>query len=128
MFNQTVSPAFTTRNPAARCVSFLLCLTVCLVSCDRFAPEAEKESITVNGVVEFVPLEGGFYGIVSESGAKYDPVGLPEEYKKPGLKVKVTLRPTKKRVSTHMWGKLVRVLRIKKLTSRPIGRHRNFPA
>lgn len=66
------------------------------------------------GTVTYIPVEGGFWGIVTDTGKKYDPVNLSEEYQKEGLQVKFRAEELKDRVSFHMWGTLVRILEISK--------------
>ena len=39
------------------------------------------------GTVRYIPLEGGFYGIIADDGKKYLPLNLPEKYKHDGLRV-----------------------------------------
>jgi len=72
-----------------------------------------KEMIT--GTVRYLDFEGGFYGLVGDDGEKYDPVNLPKEYKKDGLRVKFQVTEKKGMVGFHMWGKIVEVVKIEKL-------------
>lgn len=65
--------------------------------------------ITFSGRVTRVPLEGGFYGIVSDKGEKYDPLDLKEGFRKDGLRVEVTARPRPDMASFHMWGEMVEI-------------------
>ena len=68
-----------------------------------------------NGTVQYNELEGGFYGIVGDNGKKYDPVNLPPEYAKDGLRVKFQVKEMEGMAGTHMWGEIVEVLKIEKL-------------
>ncbi|MCS7242333.1 MAG: hypothetical protein NZ706_06645, partial [Candidatus Caldatribacterium sp.] len=43
--------------------------------------------IQVTGTVVYVPLEGGFFGILGDNGVQYEPVNLPEEFRVDGLRV-----------------------------------------
>jgi len=70
----------------------------------------------VTGTVRHIDLEGGFYGIVTDEGAKLDPVNLPEEYRKDGVRIEARVVEIRGRVSTHMWGKLVRIIEFKRLS------------
>lgn len=67
------------------------------------------------GTVVFVPLEGGFYGILGDDGGHYDPLNLPESLCKDGLKVQVKASVLKHGASFHMWGKRIKILEIKSL-------------
>jgi hypothetical protein len=64
--------------------------------------------------VIYVDLEGGFYGIVDEHGEHLDPMNLPEEFKKDGLKVKFWYEEQKDRIGFHMWGKIIKINKIEK--------------
>ena len=70
---------------------------------------------TVTGTVRYLDLEGGFYGIEADHGTKLDPVNLPEDFRQDGVRVAVRVEELKDRVSTHMWGTLVRIMEIKRL-------------
>jgi hypothetical protein len=56
------------------------------------------------GTVVFNVLEGGFWGIVTDSGVKYEITNLPDEFMKDGGKVKFTGVEVKDAMSIHMWG------------------------
>jgi inhibitor of cysteine peptidase len=67
------------------------------------------------GTIRHIDLEGGFYGLEADDGTRLDPVNLPEEFQKDGLRVKARVERLKDRVSFHMWGRLVRILEIERL-------------
>lgn len=73
------------------------------------------KAASVTGTVRYIDLEGGFYGIETDDGAKLDPVNLPEDFQKDGMRLRVQIEPLKDRVSFHMWGTLVRVVSIERL-------------
>ena len=81
---------------------FLLVL-VLLTGCTK------SDFISGTGEIIYDDLEGGFYGIVSSDGDKYDPVNLPEEYKIDGLPVEFKLVKSNDTGSVHMWGTIVYV-------------------
>lgn len=64
------------------------------------------------GNVTYKNIEGGFYAIDADDGGKYDPINLPESFKKDGLKVKVTARIKKEAMSFHMYGTIIEVVNI----------------
>jgi hypothetical protein len=70
---------------------------------------------TLTGEVRYNNLEGGFYELVADGGERYDPVNLPDEYKKDGLRVKFQIREKRDMVGIHMVGKIVEVVKIEKL-------------
>lgn len=69
----------------------------------------------VTGTVRHVDLEGGFYGIETDEGARLDPVNLPEVFHKDGLRIRAWVEDLKDRVSFRMWGTLVRIRDIERL-------------
>jgi hypothetical protein len=73
---------------------------------------------TVTGMVQHVEVEGGFYGILVDDGTKLDPVNLPEDFRQDGVRVRVRVIEVRDAVSTHMWGKVVRILEIERLRPR----------
>jgi len=109
--------------PLALCVLFGLSLAPC-----------SRSSCKVHGygTVKYLPMEGGFYGIHAESGARYRPVNLPGDCAEEGLRVRFCARPLEGVVSFHMWGVPVEILEIEPLegkdgASRDASR-RNQPA
>lgn len=70
---------------------------------------------SIMGTVRHIDLEGGFHGIVTDDGARLDPVNLPPEFQKDGVRVRVQVEPLKDRVSLRMWGTLVRIVTIERL-------------
>ena len=56
------------------------------------------------GMVIFVDLEGGFYGIRGDDGEDYYPLELEEEFRANGLRVSFESEPAKDVVTIHMWG------------------------
>jgi hypothetical protein len=74
----------------------------------------DNNIVTGEGVIRYIELEGGFYGIISED-QRYDPINLPEDFKEDGLKIEFKLKILKDRASIHMWGKIVEIIELKKL-------------
>ena len=66
----------------------------------------------IRGTVAFKNIEGGFFAIDSDDGRKYDPINLPESFRKDGLKVKVTARRRTDAMSLHMYGAIIEVVNI----------------
>ena len=77
----------------------------------------ETENIVGTGEIQYIDLEGGFYGIVSDDGKNYDPINLPTEFKEDGLQVSYTLKALKDQVNVHMWGSVVEIITIEKSES-----------
>jgi len=94
------------------CVAlFLLLLTMsgCIVN--------PKDNSVVEGVgtVECLDFEGGFYGIAADSGKHYDPINLPPQFRKDGLRVWFKGKIRSDLGSFHMWGTIIELIAIKKL-------------
>lgn len=85
------------------------------VSANSTADKIKKTEQMISGTVRYLELEGGFYGLVADDGRRYDPINLPAEYKKDGLRVKFAIREKKGVVSFHMWGRIVEVIKIQKV-------------
>jgi len=88
-------------------------LACCIIasSCTTASYDTTKST----GTVVFVSIEGGFYGIKGDDGRNYDPVNLPEEFRKDGLRVRYDVRELKDRASFHMWGTMVEIVHIERL-------------
>jgi hypothetical protein len=73
-----------------------------------------SDLVRETGTVVYNQLEGGFYGIQSDEGARYEPLNLPPEYRIDGLKVmfRGVIRPDM--ATIHMWGKPLELLHIEK--------------
>jgi hypothetical protein len=67
-----------------------------------------------SGTVEYIDLEGGFYGIIDHDD-RYDPLNLPEEFQIEGLRVFVVAKIVDDQVSFHMWGTIIKILFILKI-------------
>lgn len=68
--------------------------------------------MTIIGKVVYKNLEGGFFAIEAEDGRKYNPMGLPQDFQKDGLRVKVKARPRPDAMSTQMYGVIIEIVNI----------------
>lgn len=59
----------------------------------------------------WVPLSGGFWGMIDEAGGKWRAVEMPEELRKADLRLKIVAQPTTGGVSIFMWGKEITLLK-----------------
>lgn len=71
-----------------------------------------EDTFEIMGTVIYKRIEGGFYAIDGDDGRKYDPINLPDSFRKDGLKVKVTARLKKDTMSFHMYGAIIEVVNI----------------
>ena len=74
------------------------------------------------GTVKYIDLEGGFYGIISDTSffgfKSLDPINLPVKFQEDGLQVKFKARILWNQVSIHMWGLIVKIIEIEQLHER----------
>lgn len=89
-----------------------LFLLFALPGCRSECPLCGK--VRVTGTVVYVPLEGGFFGILGDNGVQYEPVNLPEEFRVDGLRV-VFVAEHVEGASIFMWGELIRLIEIEAL-------------
>lgn len=66
--------------------------------------------ISGTGTIRFLEFEGGFYGIVSDDGHRYDAGQLDSKFQKDGMRVKFVVRERSNVMSFRMWGKVVEVV------------------
>ena len=73
------------------------------------------DNIVGTGTVVYISIEGGFYGIKADDGKAYDPMNLPAEFRKDGLRVRFEAKELKGAASFHMWGIIVEIVHIQAL-------------
>lgn len=76
------------------------------------AVRPKPEALTILGFIKYVELEGGFFGIMTEDGAKYFPDYLGPEFKEDGLSVRVQALPQEQILGIQMWGSPIKILKI----------------
>ena len=64
----------------------------------------------LTGKVVYQDLEGGFWGIVSDSGQRFRPIHMPEQLKLPGAKVRVEVKHLSNQDDIFMWGEVVEII------------------
>ncbi len=80
-------------------------------SVDR-APASGSRAFS--GRIVRMELEGGFWGIISDQGERFDPMNLPRDYRQEGLLVNGHLVVREDMAGTHMWGRIVEIKDISK--------------
>ena len=85
---------------------------------DIAAPIKSEEQAGVHevGTILFNDLEGGFWGFLGDSGVRYEPMNLPNEFKVQGVKVRIMGRRLEDVGSLHMWGDILEIQSIERLT------------
>ncbi len=73
------------------------------------------ENFILTGTISYIPLEGGFYGIKGDDGQAYDPINLPAEFRRDGLRVRFEGKVLKEGASFHMWGTMIEIVHIEQL-------------
>ena len=73
------------------------------------------------GTVTWVPIEGGFFGIISDDGRNYDPLNLPAGYAQDGMRVAFSAKADPAMASFHMWGTIISIIDIY-----PVSRNGSF--
>ena len=68
------------------------------------ADSTKEDTIETTGTVTWVPLEGGFWGIIADDGTQYDPLNLPAKYAKDGFRIRFSAIEEADIASFHMWG------------------------
>lgn len=68
--------------------------------------------VSGRGTITYIDLEGGFYGIITDEGAKYLPLNLPDGYASDGTEVDFTAVITQDCATIAMWGVPVNLLSI----------------
>ena len=69
------------------------------------------------GTVQYVELEGGFYGLVADDSTRYNPQNLAEEYRQDGLRVRFRAVTKDDVMTTQMWGRPIEILDILRLNN-----------
>jgi len=80
-----------------------------------FVGDGDNTISNKTGTIQYINLEGGFYGIVDDDGNKYDPVNLQNEFQEDGLRVKFSFKVLTDTASMHMWGTLIELTDIQEI-------------
>lgn len=83
---------------------------------DDVKKEKIQNAISFTGTVVYLNFEGGFWGIIADDGQRYDPIDLPKDLQKEGLRVEGKIRPRRDVAHFHMWGNIVEILELRKIT------------
>jgi hypothetical protein len=75
----------------------------------------QETLINETGEIQYIDLEGGFYGIIADNGNHYDPANLSAEFKVDGLRIRFTAQIAENQGGIHMWGTLIEILEIEKI-------------
>ena len=70
------------------------------------------------GIVSFVDLEGGFYGIITDKGELHNPVNLHVDFRVDGLRISYKYKTLQNVASIQMWGTSVEILEVREQSKR----------
>jgi inhibitor of cysteine peptidase len=88
----------------------LIFLTNCF-SPDKMQKQPADKNLKT-GTIVYNDLEGGFFGIISDDSTRYNPVNLPEAFKRDGIRIRFSGTPDHKAASVQMWGIIYRISEI----------------
>ena len=97
--------------------SIALALLVALAGCADREPLPQlpqQEVLAFDARVVHVPLEGGFYGLISDGEVRFEPLNLAPTYQRDGLRLRVRAEPADV-ASIRMWGRPIRILEVQEL-------------
>lgn len=72
-------------------------------------------TIFSTGEVQYIDIEGGFYGIITDDGEHYEPNNLASEFMVDDLQISFKAKIMEDQVSFHMWGTIIEILEIEVL-------------
>ena|ERR1039458_9776893 len=61
-------------------------------------------TVSVAGTVVFRDKDSGFYGILADNGAQYEPSNLDPRFRNDGMRISFTGQLDTSRVGMHRWG------------------------
>ncbi|MBN1195308.1 MAG: hypothetical protein JXA08_08205 [Methanomicrobiaceae archaeon] len=101
-------------TPAGRVLCCLLALAALIGVCGCMTGIGTPEQVlSGTGTITFVPEDGGFYGIVTEGGARYRPLNLDDPYRAPGVRVIFAAKVRTDRIEIGQWGLPVDLITIR---------------
>ena len=84
-------------------------------ACSGFEPTT-SDVVCVVGTVHYFTFEGGFWAVRGDDSTTYDPLsGLPADFQREGLRVRLVARIRSDLGSYHMAGPIVEILDIRRL-------------
>jgi hypothetical protein len=97
----------------------LILILICILIFFGLSGCIEESIIEGTGTVKYINIEGGFYGILSDTSffgfKSLDPVNLPIDFKEDGLQVKFKAIILWNQMSFHMWGIMIKIIEIENL-------------
>ena len=72
-------------------------------------------AVSGKATVTHVTIEGGFYGLVTDTGERLLPIQMSSEFRQNGLRVRYDGAADDNQISVYQWGTLTKLTSIKKL-------------
>ncbi len=72
-------------------------------------------AVSGKATVKHITLEGGFYGLITDSGERLLPLQMSSEFRQDGLRVRYDGAADDNAVSIYQWGTLTKLTAIEKL-------------
>jgi len=91
---------------------------IAIMACSSGAPllqSEEKGLIRGTGMIRYMELEGGFYGLIADTGQRYDVFDLAESFQQDSLRVRFGVRIRRGVMSIRMWGQPAEVVEMARL-------------
>jgi hypothetical protein len=107
---------------AALCLGLALAGPACAAAPDAEALEPIErpvERAELVGTVVFLAVEGGCWGVRTDAGNTIEPMGLPPQYRKDGLRVRLVVRYPRGMTSTCQIGRIAHVELVEALDADP---------
>ena len=82
-------------------------------SCSNQSDSLTGPGVNITGTVNWIAIEGGFWAIKSTPDITYEPINLPEEFQKEGLKVILNATIREDLGSYRMVGPIIEIHTIK---------------
>jgi hypothetical protein len=100
-----------------RTMIFQIALILVFTICIGFLACQDDDIGTIEGVVQFVDVEGGCWKIAGNDGVSYEPINLPEEFREDGIAVLFKAKHRRDLDSTCMIGQIIELLSIQQVPS-----------
>ena len=80
----------------------------------ELSPRGEPtDAMRIIGVIEHLEVEGGVWVIRADDGTAYNPINLPEAFRRAGLQVEADAAPAEDVMSIGMVGPMIELARIR---------------
>jgi hypothetical protein len=97
-------------------VALLVLVMAAVSACGSPNAPSDPNLIKVNGTVQFMSFEGGFWAVRGDDNVTYDPMnGVPASFQVQGLRVRMEARRRDDMASIHMAGPIVEILSLSRI-------------